>query len=119
MQQLKLPFNMKNIIFILCSIVIIYKGVNYFQYKKQMYLESTCEEFNIYNNDNKSNLLEYDLIASAFVISKYAIADNNTMQSLKRKLKVLYDTDNIQIEIKDYIGNYKLLCVKGIKKSNN
>lgn len=100
------------ILCIICILVAIHKSVNYLQYKKQIYLQSVCEEFNIPENDNDSDMLKYDLINGIFVIPQYVIMDNKSMDKLEKKLESLYNTDKLKIEIKDYIGDYKLMCVE-------
>jgi hypothetical protein len=103
------------VLFICFLCILGFQTINYLENKQECKVRELCIKKNIKVDD----IYKYNIIASSFVIPEYVIDDVQYMKEFKKNLKILYGTDNIDINIKDYINNYKLVCIIILAEDNS
>jgi hypothetical protein len=72
-----------------------------------------CKAFNI----TKTN--DYDLVYSAIVLHKKLAENKDYINGVIENTKKICGTDDVSYEVKDYFGDFKLVCVKAKHKKDN
>jgi hypothetical protein len=103
------------VLFICFLCILGFKTLNYLENKQECKVKELC----IKNNINIDDIYKYNIISSSFIMPEYVIANIEYMNKFKKNLKTLYGTDTIDIDIKDYINNYKLVCINILTENNS
>ena len=72
-----------------------------------------CREFNIHDAN------KYDLTYSTIVLRAKLANNKDYINSVIENTKKICGTNDVSYEIKNYFGNFKLMCVKAKTKKNS